>query len=59
MTHYDCEENQPETLHNYAINQITQFESEAQDIESANIVATLYSKERAATLTGYKITAKF
>ena len=47
------------TLHKYAINQVTQCESEPQAIETTNIVATLYSKARAKTLTGYKFTATF
>ena len=42
-----------------AISQVTQCESEPQKIETTNIVATLYSKARATTLTGYKFTAKF
>ena len=45
------------TLYKYAINQVTQCESEPQAIETTNIVATLYSKARSTTLTGYKITA--
>ena len=28
VTHYDCEKNEQKTLHKYAINQITQCESE-------------------------------
>ena len=59
VTHYDCEENEQETLHKYAINQVTQCESEPQAIETTNIVATLYSKARSTTLTGYKFTATF
>ena len=55
-TDYDCEEN---ALHKYVINQVTQCESEPQEIETTNIVATLYSKARATTLTGYKVTATF
>ena len=53
VTHYDCEENEQKTLHKYAINQ------ETQAIETTNIIATLYSKARATTLTGYKFTATF
>ena len=30
VTHYDCDENEQKTLHNYAINQVTQCESERQ-----------------------------
>ena len=56
---YDCEENEQKTLHKYAINQVTQCESEPQAIETTNIVATLTSKARATTLTGYKFTATF
>ena len=59
VTHYDCEENEQKILHKYAINQITQCESEPQAIETTNIVATLYSKTRSTTLTGYKFTATF
>ena len=59
VTHYDCEENEQKTLHKYAINQVTQCESEPQAIETTNRVATLYSKARSTTLTGYKFTAKF
>ena len=59
VTHYGCEENEQKTLHKYAINQITQCESEPQAIESTNVIATLYPKARSATLTGYKFTAAF
>ena len=59
VTHYDCEENEQKTLHKYAINQVTQCESEPQAIESTSVIATLYSKTRATTLTGYKFTATF
>ena len=59
VTHYDCEEYEQKTLHKYAINQVTQCEFEPQAIETTNIVATLYSKARATTLTGYKFTATF
>ena len=47
------------TLHKHAINQVTQCKSEPQAIETRNIIATLYSKARATTLTGYKFTATF
>ena len=30
VTHYDCEENEQKTLHNYAINQVSQCETEPQ-----------------------------
>ena len=60
VTHYDCEENeQKKTLHKYAINQVSQCETEPQAIETTNVIATLYSKARATTVAGYKITAKF
>ena len=59
VTHYDCEENEQKTLHKYAINQITQCETEPQAIETTNLEATLYSKARATTITGYKFTAIF
>ena len=41
VTHYDCEEIEQKTLHKYAINQVTQCESEPQAIESTNVIATL------------------
>ena len=47
------------TLHKYAINKVTQCESKPQAIETTNVIATLYSKARATTLTGYKFTATF
>ena len=59
VTHYDCEENQQKELHQYAINHLPHCESEPQEIESKNIVATLYSKARATTLMGYKFITKF
>ena len=59
VTHYDCEENEQKTLHKYAINQVTQCETEPQAIETTNVIATLYSKARATTVTGYKFTATF
>ena len=59
VTHYGCEENEQKTLQKYAINQVTQCKSEPQAIETTNIIATLYSKALATTLTGYKFTAKF
>ena len=45
--------------HKYALNQVTQCESEPQAIESTNVIATLYSKARSTTLTEYKFTATF
>ena len=51
--------NEQKTLHNYAINQVTQCESEPQALETTIIAATLYSKARSTTLTGYKFTATF
>ena len=59
VTHYDCEENEQKTLHKYAINQVSQCETEPQTIETTNVIATLYSKARATTVTGYKFTATF
>ena len=59
VTHYDCEENEQKTLYKFAINQVTQCESDPQSIETTNIIATLYSKARAAILTGYKFRATF
>ena len=59
VTHYDCEENEQKTLHNYAINQVSQCETEPQAIETTNVIVTLYSKARATTVIGYKFTATF
>ena len=59
VTDYDCEENEQKTLHKYAINQVSQRETEPQAIETTDLIATLYSKARATTVTGYKITATF
>ena len=47
------------TLHKYAINKVTQCETEPQAIETTNVIATLYSKARATTVTGYKFKATF
>ena len=49
-SHYDWEDHQEKTPHNYAINQVTECESESQDIESGMVVATLYSIARATAL---------
>ena len=46
------------TLHKYSNNQVTQGELEPQDHESTTAIATLYSKARALTLTGYQFTGK-
>ena len=51
ITHYGCEQ---KILPKNAINQVTQCESKPQAIETTNIIATLYSKARATTLTAYK-----
>ena len=59
VTHYDCEENEQKTLHKYAINQVPQCETKTQAIETTNVIATLYSKVRATTVAGYKLTATF
>ena len=59
VTHYDCEENEQKTLHKYAINQVSQCETEPQAIETTNVIATLNSKARATTVIGYKFTATF
>ena len=59
VTHYDREENEQKTLHKYAINQVSQCETEPQAIETTNVIATLYSKARATTVIGYKFTATF
>ena len=50
VTHYDCEEIEQKKIHKYAINQVTECESEPQSIETANLILTLYSKARATTL---------
>ena len=42
VTHYDCEENEQKTLHKYAINQVSQCETEPQAIETTNVIATLF-----------------
>ena len=59
VTYYDCEENEQKTLHKYAINQISQCETEPPAIETTIVIATLYSKARATTVAGYKFTATF
>ena len=59
VTHYDCEENEQKTLHKYAINQVSQCETEPQAIQTTNVKATLYLKARATTVIGYKFTATF
>ena len=46
-------------IHKYAINQVSQCETEPQAIETTNVIATLYSKARATTVTAYKFTATF
>ena len=51
--------NEQKTSHKYAINQVTQCETEPQAIETTNVIASLYSKARARTQTGYKFTAIF
>ena len=59
VTHYDCEENEQKILHKYAINQVSQCETEPQNIKNTNVIATLYSKAQATTVAGYKFTATF
>ena len=44
VTHYDCEENEQNTLHKYAINQVTQCKTVPQAMETTNVRATLYSQ---------------
>ena len=53
------EKTNKKTLQKYAINQVTQCETEPHAIETTNVMATLYSKTRATTVTGYKFTARF
>ena len=43
----------------YAIEQVTQYESEPQAIATTPIIGTLSSKARATTLTGYNFTPTF
>ena len=38
---------------------VTERGTEPQNIETTNVIATLYSKARASTVTGYKFTALF
>ena len=38
VTHYECEEDEQKTLQKSAINQVAQFESEPQAIETTNVV---------------------
>ena len=59
VIHYNCEVNEQKTLDKNAINQVSQCETEPQAIENTNVIATLYSKARATTVTGYKLTATF
>ena len=59
VSQYDCEENEQKTLHKYAINQVSQCETEPQAIENTSVIATLYSKARATTVIRYKFTATF
>ena len=59
VTHYDCEENEQKTLHKYALNQVSQCETETQAIETTNLIATMYLKARATTVTGYKLQQHF
>ena len=59
VTHYNCEENEQKTLHKYAINQVSQCETEPQAMETTIVIATLYSKARATTVTEYKFIVKF
>ena len=47
------------TVQKYAINQVTQCETEPQAIETTNVIATLYSKARAAIVTVYKFQQPF
>ena len=51
VTHYNCEENEQKVLHKYAINQVSQCETEPEAIETKTVIATLYSKARATTVT--------
>ena len=59
VAHYDCEENEQKILHKNAINQVSQCETEPPAIETTIVIATLYSKARETTVTGYKFTATF
>ena len=53
---YNCDNKK---LHNYAIKHVTQCESEPQAIKTTIVIATLYSKARAATLIGWILKWKF
>ena len=55
VTHYDCEENEQKTLHKYAINQVSQCETEPQAIETTDVIATLYSNKLNKHLNKYSI----
>ena len=59
VTHYDCEENEKKTLHKFAINQVSQCETEPQAIETTNVIAKLYLKAWATTVTGYNLQQHF
>ena len=54
VTHYYCDDNQQDILHNFAINQVAQCESDPQAIETTTVFASLQSKTRATTLVGQK-----
>ena len=58
---YNCEDHQQKHCTNTHLIrlQVTLREFEPQEIESTNIIATLYSKARAKTFADYKITGKF
>ena len=59
QTHYDWGDNQQKTLRKYAINQLTQYESELQAITTTNLIVIFCTKARAATLVVWKLTGKF
>ena len=52
VNHYVCQDNQQKSQNRYAINQVTQIESELQAVQSINVFATFHSKARATSLTG-------
>ena len=55
LSHNMIVKNNKKTLNKCAIQQVTQCESEPQDIESTTIVATLHSNARSTTLKSYNL----
>ena len=59
VIHHDCKDYQQKTLHKYAINQVLHCELEQQAVESTDVIAKLYSKDRATIHTSDNFTGKF